>query len=160
MSSRLGLIEALATAPKPLEDICGGLGLAPDGLQRLIDIGELGGYVRQYESPLEKRQILYTPLFMDQHPEQLLNFIAKNSGRYDDIAAVFAQARRAPGLPVSELEAVHPIVVEMINANVIAAPAVDSSSGAAQLPVPAAQERPKSRNTTEGANSAFVRPLW
>jgi hypothetical protein len=125
----LALVEALTVAPIPVEAAATGLGVGLDALVTISEIGELGGYVREYTSPREQRRILYTPLFMDEHPERVLNFCASHSEADAAIRAVFAEAQAAPGIAVADLAKTHPLVLEMIDANIIAAPAVDSSGG-------------------------------
>jgi hypothetical protein len=125
----LELIESLSAVPRPFDDVKTLMGLEDAHINQLIDIGELGGYLQLYSSKREQRKILYSPLFMDEHPDRILDFLAKYSERYPEISSVFSQAKSMPGLPVSDISASHPIVSEMISANVISAPAVDSSSG-------------------------------
>ena len=66
---------------------------------------------------------------MDEHPEALLNCIAQHHERYGEIQAILSEARSCPGIPVSSLEETHPLIAELVNSNVLPAPAVVSSAG-------------------------------
>ncbi len=128
-SATLGLIESLAVGPQLLDDVVKSSGLSEEVISTVVDIGDLGGYFRKFISPREKREILYTPLYMDEHPESLLNCIAKNHERYGEIQSILSEAKAFPGISVSSLEKTHPLVAELINSNVLPAPAVQSSAG-------------------------------
>jgi hypothetical protein len=106
------------------------LGLSAGDLQTVIDIGDLGGYLRQYDSPKDRVPILYAPLFTDENPETLLNFIAKNPGVHGQIETLFKAARAHPGSPISQLYSANPLVLELVNENILQAPAIVSSGGA------------------------------
>jgi hypothetical protein len=128
-AATLGLIESLAVGPRPVEDVVGSSGLSSEVITTIVEIGDLGGYFRKYVSPRESREILYTPLYMDEHPELLLNCIAKHHERYGEIQAILEEAKSCPGIPVSSLESTHPLIAELVNSNVLPAPAVVSSAG-------------------------------
>ncbi|WP_321353064.1 hypothetical protein [Alcaligenes faecalis] len=70
----MAIIDRLTVAPVPLESLASDLGLKTADIQTVVDIGDLGGYLRQYESPKDQIPILYAPLFTDENPETLLNF--------------------------------------------------------------------------------------
>lgn len=125
----MAIIDRLTVAPVPLETVASDLGLTTGDLQTVIDIGDLGGYLRQYDSPKDKIPILYAPLFTDENPETLLNFIAKNSGAHGQIEGIFKAARAHPGSPISVLACAAPLVIELVNSNVLRAPAIVSSGG-------------------------------
>lgn len=125
----MALLERLSTGPVPFEVAQSELGLSQADLQSVIDIGDLGGYFRQYDSPRDRVPILYAPLFIDENPEPLLNFIAKRASEYERVHRILAAAKSAPGSPISSLEAADPLVVELVNSNVLSAPAIVSSGG-------------------------------
>ncbi|CAM5522529.1 hypothetical protein [Pseudomonas fragi] len=126
----MAIIDRLTVAPVPLETLALELGLKPVDIQTVIDIGDLGGYLRQYDSPKDNIPILYAPLFTEENPETLLNFIAKNPGSHSAIESVFQAARSHPGAPISALEVSNPLVLELVNENILRAPAIISSGGA------------------------------
>jgi len=125
----MAIIHRLSVAPAPLETLVCDLGISPNDLQTVIDIGDLGGYLRQYDSPRDRIPILYAPLFTDENPETVLNFIAKNPGAHGQIEAVFKAAKAFPGSPISALAHANPLVLELVNENVLRAPAIVSSGG-------------------------------
>lgn len=124
------IIDRLTVAPVPLETLAVDLGLSAVDMQTVVDIGDLGGYLRQYDSPKDRIPILYAPLFTEENPETLLNFVAKNPGTHSQIEAVFRAARAQPGSPISTLERTNPLVLELVNENILRAPAIVSSGGA------------------------------
>ncbi|MBB3886907.1 hypothetical protein ABQE95_06825 [Xanthomonas campestris pv. campestris] len=126
----MAIIDRLTVAPVPLETLATELGLKVADIQTVVDIGDLGGYLRQYDSPRDRVPILYAPLFTEENPETLLNFIAKNPGTHQEIEAVFRAAKVHPGAPISALEKSSPLVVELVNGNILRAPAIVSSGGA------------------------------
>jgi hypothetical protein len=128
-AATLGLIQSLSTVPHPMDSVVRTTGLATDVIRTIVDIGELGGYFRTDSSPRDGQEILYTPLFIDEHPENLLNCIAKHHEQYGEIKDILHQAQSCPGIAVSSLARSHPLVAEMVNSNVLSAPAVDSSGG-------------------------------
>lgn len=125
----MAIIDRLTVAPVPLETLASDLGLSGADIQTVVDIGDLGGYLRQYDSPKDRIPILYAPLFSEENPETLLNFIAKNPGAHSEIEAVFRAARSHPGAAISTLEQSSPLVVELVNENILRAPAIMSSGG-------------------------------
>jgi hypothetical protein len=128
-AASLGLIESLIVGPQPIAAVLDTTALSPEVITTILDIGELGGYFRKYLSPRDRQEILYTPLYMDEHPESLLNCIAKHSDRYGEIHSILTEAKSCPGIPVFDLEGTHPLVAELVNSNVLSAPAVESSGG-------------------------------
>jgi hypothetical protein len=128
-SATIQLIEALATVPQPISTVVESTGLEHNVLTTIIELGDLGGYIRKYTSPRDKREIIYSPLFIDEHPESLLNCIAKHHDRYAQFQEILSAVKSRPGISVASLETTHPLVAEMLNSNVLCAPAVDSSAG-------------------------------
>lgn len=125
----ISITDALILCPEPADELVRTLGIDTQILKHVIQIGELGGCVKQYYSPKESKEILFSPLFSDAHPERVFNFIAQHGAHYGDINNVFRQAQNRPGIPVDDVERLHPIVGEMISGNIISAPAIDSSGG-------------------------------
>jgi hypothetical protein len=128
-AATLSLIQSLSVVPHPITSIAESTGLSPEVIRTIVDIGDLGGYFRTYASPRDGQEILYTPLFIDEHPESMLNCIAKYHERYGEIQAILSEAQSCPGVAVSSLATTHPLVAELVNSNVLSAPAVDSSAG-------------------------------
>jgi len=123
------LLERLSAGPEPERTATISLGIGPQDLQAVIDIGELGGYLRRYTSPLEKIPILYAPQFVDENPEALLNLVARKGDDHEEDRRVLRTAQSAPGTPVSDLQRANPLVAELVNSNVLSAPAIVSSNG-------------------------------
>lgn len=123
------LLERLSVGPEPERTVTSSLGIGPQELQTVIDIGELGGYLRRYRSPLERIPILYAPQFVDENPESLLNLIARKGDDHEEVRRVLRAAQAKPGTPVRYLERADPLVAELVNSNVLAAPAIVSSTG-------------------------------
>lgn len=128
-SATIQLIETLATVPQPVGNVVGSTGLETATLDTVVELGELGGYIRRYRSPRDNHEIIYSPLFIDEHPESLLNCIAKHQDQYGELQKILSAVRGHPGIPVKSLATSHPLVAELLNSNVLCAPAVDSSSG-------------------------------
>ncbi|HWE37146.1 MAG TPA: hypothetical protein VG406_11320 [Isosphaeraceae bacterium] len=128
-AATLSLVQSLSVVPEPMSSVVASTGLGPEVVRTIVDIGELGGYFRTYPSPRDGIEILYTPLFIDEHPESMLNCVAKYHDRYGEIQAILHEAQACPGIAVSSLATTHPLVAELVNSNVLSAPAVDSSSG-------------------------------
>lgn len=126
----MAILDHLSSGPIPLENVYSALGISRGELQTIIDIGDLGGYLRQYDSPKDKVPILYAPQFIEENPEPLLNFMAKRAGEHEQISAVLKVARAAPGSPISFLQTANPLIIELVNNNIICAPAIVSSGGA------------------------------
>lgn len=125
----MAILDRLTVAPIPWEVLVSELGVSDADLQTVVDIGDLGSYLRQYDSPRDRVPILYAPLFTDENPETLLNFIAKKPGSHQDIEAVFKATRAHPGVSISSLASANPLVLELVNENVLRAPAIVSSGG-------------------------------
>lgn len=125
----MALLERLSAGPEPEQTATSSLGIDPQELQTVIDIGELGGYLRRYTSPLEKIPILYAPQFVDENPESLLNLIAKKGDDHEEVRRVLRAAQAKPGAPVLNLQRADPLVAELVNSNVLSAPAIVSSTG-------------------------------
>jgi hypothetical protein len=125
----MAILDRLTATPVPLETVASELGIRNTDLQIVVDIGDLGGYLRQYNSPKDSIPILYAPLFTDENPETLLNFIAKEPGKHQEIEAVFKAARALPGYPIQTLAQSQPLVLELVNENILRAPAIISSGG-------------------------------
>jgi len=123
------LLERLAAGPEPEGTATSSLGVDPQDLQTVVDIGELGGYLRRYISPLEKIPILYAPQFVDENPEPLLNLIARKGEEHEEVRRVLLAARAKPGTPVHHLQRADPLVAELVDSNVLSAPAIVSSTG-------------------------------
>lgn len=128
-AATLHLIQSLSVVPQPFTKITGSTGLSPEIIRTIVDIGDLGGYLRTYSSPRDGQEILYTPLFIDEHPESMLNCVAKYHEQYGEIKAILDEIQSCPGIAVSSLAATHPLIAELVNSNVLSAPAVDSSAG-------------------------------
>jgi hypothetical protein len=126
----MAIIEQLSEGPQAAGAVAEELSLEASTFQTVVEIGELGGYLRRYQSPRDKIEILYAPLFVDENPEALLNFLARRSSDHERIKGIMSYAKGLPGMPISELERADPLVIELVNSNVIAAPAVVSSGGA------------------------------
>lgn len=125
----MAIIDRLSVAPAPMESIASDLGIAAVDLQTIIDIGDLGGYLRLYESPRDKIPIVYAPSFMEENPETVLNFLAKRPDAHERVQALLKAARSAPGTPINRLGEADPLIVELVNENVLRAPAIVSSGG-------------------------------
>lgn len=123
------ILNQLSTGPIPLESLSSALGINSGELQTIIDIGDLGGYLRQYISPRDRIPILYAPQFIEENPEPLLNFIAKRASEHEEISAVIKIIKQMPGSPISLLQSAPPLLVELVNSNIISAPAINSSGG-------------------------------
>lgn len=124
----MALLERLSAGPEPEGTAANNLGIGQQELQTVIDIGELGGYLRRYTSPLEKIPILYAPQFIDENPESLLNLIARKGDDYEKVRRVLRAAQAKPGAPI-RLQSADPLVAELVNSNVLSAPAIVSSTG-------------------------------
>jgi hypothetical protein len=125
----MALLERLSAGPEPEGTATSSLGISPQELETVVDIGELGGYLRRYTSPLEKISILYAPQFVDENPESLLNLIAKKGDNHEQVRRVLRAAQARPGVPVLDLQRADPLVAELVNSNVLSAPAIVSSTG-------------------------------
>ncbi|MBP5951796.1 hypothetical protein [Pseudomonas sp. P42] len=123
------ILERLTVAPVPSETLASDLGISRENLQTVVDIGDLGGYLRQYDSPRDRVPILYAPSFTEENPENLLNFMAKNPGAHSQIEAVLKAAKNQPGSPISTLQQANPMVLELVSENILCAPAIISSGG-------------------------------
>lgn len=124
----VALIDALTHGPEPIEVIRSKMGLASDDFDRIVELGTHGGFVQAY-GDAKSESVLYSPLYSDEHPEALLSFIGKNRERYPQVDSVLREVQARPGISVSLLANTHPIVLEMVSANVVTAPAVTSGNG-------------------------------
>ena len=107
----MAILDQLSSGPIPLENVYSALGISRGELQTIIDIGDLGGYLRQYDSPKDRVPILYAPQFIEENPEPLLNFMAQRAGEHEQISAVLKVARAAPGSPISFLQTANPLSI-------------------------------------------------
>jgi len=123
----IALIDALSSGPVPFEQVKFDLGIGDDGFDQIVEVGKNGGYIRTYGRA--DGELVYSPLYVEEHPEALLAFVEKHHEKYPDIHAVLQSAKARPGIAVADLQKAHPVVLEMIDANAITAPAVTSTRG-------------------------------
>jgi len=123
------LLDSLSAGPALEKTATSSLSIRPQDLQTVLEIGELGGYLRRYTSPREKVPILYAPQFVDENPESLLNLIARKGDDHEEVNRVIRITQAVPGAPVSDLQRALPLVAELVNSNVLSAAAIDSSTG-------------------------------
>ncbi len=125
------LLQTLASAPLTANDLSQSLGLTKPDLALIKDLGDTGGYIRAYRSPSDGDEVVYSPLFWDEHPEAVYSLLKKYTA--EEIAAAIGGVREYQGLPLLDLTSTPTretqILLEAINYGILPTPAVDASRG-------------------------------
>jgi hypothetical protein len=128
----IGLLDDLSKSPVPAIDVRKKYGIPEQDFNIVQQLGREGSYLKSYRSPSDGQDILYSPVFWDEHPEALFAMLRKFSAT--EIAEAISTVRNYQGYPITDLRKLHPtrhdmIIMEAMSRGILPAPSIDSTAG-------------------------------
>jgi len=126
------LLDDLAKSPVPEVEIRSTYSITSQDFDLVKRLGEVGSYLRSYESPTDGANVLYSPVFWDENPEALFEMLKKYPTK--EIAEAIAGVRDYQGYPIVDLKKPSPsrkdlIILEAMDRGVLPTPSVESTAG-------------------------------
>lgn len=122
----LVVVDGLARAPLPLDDLGNRLGLDTAAIPDLLDVGTRSGLVRTLRSV--DGDLVYSPFLGFENPEELTELV--NSHGSDRLMEEFDLVRARQGLEISPGQ--HPLLTAAVAGGMVMAPMVELPNGAMQ----------------------------
>jgi hypothetical protein len=119
------VIDRLATAPIPQEELANRARVDTADLQTILDVGQAAGLVQAIDVP--DGRVLYSPFFGFENPAQISELIRDHGP--GQLADAFALVTADQGLPLTTN---HPLLVDAVSRGLLAAPAVQLPDGTIQ----------------------------
>ena len=119
------LVDNLADAPVPVEELAGRIGLDTAAVPALLEVGGSAQLVKTI--PLLDGDVAYSPFFGFENPE-LIGDLVRDHGP-EQLAMAFAAVRGEQGLPVTES---YPLLQDAIARGLLLAPSVELPNGTLQ----------------------------
>lgn len=119
------LVDELADAPIPVEEVADRIGLDPGAVPTLMEVGEHASLVKRIQ--LVDGDVLYSPFFGFEQP-QLLGELVRDHGS-EQLALAFGALRGEQGMPVTDAQ---PLLMDAIGRGLLLAPSVELPSGLLQ----------------------------
>jgi hypothetical protein len=119
------LVDNLAEAPQPVEELADRVGLDPSAMPQLLEVGQRAELVKTI--PLLDGDMAYSPFFGFENPE-LIGELVRDHGP-EQMAMAFAVLRSEQGMPVTPAQ---PLLQDAIARGLLLAPAVELPSGTVQ----------------------------
>jgi hypothetical protein len=94
-------------------------------LDQLVDVGQAVGYLARVNHKGSRKEILYSPLHFDEHPQQLIELASRHPGHV--LASTLETARAHQGVPAERLD--ERLVHDALALGALDIPAVESLAG-------------------------------
>lgn len=120
------VVDGLAHAPVPFEDLESRYGLDRDAIPDLLEVGTGAGIIRTLRTI--DGDIAYSPFLGFENPEDLGNLIEQHGS--DQLITEFAAVRARQGLEINDAQ--YPLLVEAVAGGLVMAPSVRLPSGEMQ----------------------------
>lgn len=122
----LVIVDGLARAPLPLEDLGNRFGLDSAAIPNLIEVGTRSGLVRTLRTV--DGDLAYSPFFGFENPDGLTELV--NSHGSDQLMSEFALVRARQGLEINLSQ--HPLLTSAVAGGLVMAPMVQLPNGSMQ----------------------------
>lgn len=119
------LVDHLADAPQPVEELADRIGLDTAAVPRLLEVGQRAELVKTI--PLLDGDVAYSPFFSFENPE-LIGDLVREHGP-EQLALAFEALRAEQGMPVTQSQ---PLLQDAIARGLLLAPAVELPNGTVQ----------------------------
>jgi hypothetical protein len=116
------LVDGLAGAPIPKEEVGNRLGLDQAAVGALLEIGESSHLVKTI--PMIDGDVLYSPFFGFENPELIGELVTEHGS--EQLALAFATIRQEQGIPVTDAQ---PFLMDAVSRGLLMAPAVELPNG-------------------------------
>lgn len=127
----VGMLHKLSSAPMAEDNIRSDYPLSKADFKLVTDLGEAGGYLKNYEAPENGENILYSPLFWEENPERLYQLLKKYPAH--EIAQAVQKVKLSQGFPLPDLTTTttrsNEIILEAMKYGILPTPAVTSLAG-------------------------------
>ena len=97
----INIVDELALLPRHAIELKDKYDVNPDDFTVITDIGSSAGIVDSYDSPVDGRKILFSPIYWEEHPKQL--FELENQFKEEDIALAIREVRNCQGLSCDDV---------------------------------------------------------
>ena len=119
------LVDHLADAPLPVEELAGRIGLDTAAMPQLLEVGQQAQLVKTI--PLLDGDVAYSPFFGFENPD-LVGGLVRDYGP-EQLALAFAALKAEQGMPVTEAQ---PLLQDAIARGLVLAPSVERPNGMLQ----------------------------
>lgn len=119
----VAVVDALADGPLPQEQMERRIGVERDDIPTLLRIGEGSEMIKRLESR-DGEEILYSPLFSFERPEELQRIFENHES--EDVREAFEKVKKYQGLPLLDTEE---ILNDAVGRGLLPAPAVRLPNG-------------------------------
>ncbi|WP_026679362.1 hypothetical protein [Fictibacillus gelatini] len=137
------MINELSKGVKLINSLTDQYDLSEQEFDALMDIGSQGGLINTFEGTRSGEKVLYSPIYMEENPEQVINLISKYSEA--EVSQTLNLLTAMPGYPVFKLNNINNmLLLELMNSNIYQTPAITASGGTVNFlfsPFTEAQER-------------------
>lgn len=125
----INIVDELALVPRHAFELKDKYDVSPNDFTVITDIGKSAGIIDAYDSPTDGRKILYSPVYWEEHPTQLLELEKKF--KEEEIAAAIRQVRSYQGLSCDDVS--DAILDVAIKCGFLPTVSVDSTGGEKQF---------------------------
>ncbi|MEZ3157849.1 hypothetical protein AB1K56_13060 [Microbacterium sp. BWR-S6Y] len=121
----VGLVDGLASAPIPVEELSARLGLDEAELPQVLDVATESNLARLVD--MKDGRMAISPFMGFEHPDALADLVSEHGGH--ELADAFATLRGEQGIPLSRAG---DVIGQAVAGGLLMAPSVDTPGGVAE----------------------------
>lgn len=122
------LIDELSSGVMPVSSLPDDYDLNAGELSSLMDLGTQGGLISTFDGISAGEKMIYSPLFMEENPAQVVELLSKF--KQVEVNKAIQLLKAMPGMPIVDLHNVSNMpLLEMMNHNIYQTPGITASGG-------------------------------